>query len=108
MGWYGYDTPASWQCQDIIREMYCWYHLLTYDDGNPEGNMAKDKAKAKKPARRKRPGEWAILYAEVPPVVKAALERRAKANRRSATAELIVLMERDLAPEILAETSSKE
>jgi hypothetical protein len=63
------------------------------------------KSRGKKPVRRTRPGEWAIIFAEVPPVVKAVLEERAAANRRSLTAELTVLLEREFAQEILAKNT---
>ena len=48
--------------------------------------------------RRPRPGEWATLYAEIPPDLKAWLECQAKANMRSATAELITLLRSGLDP----------
>ena len=44
-------------------------------------------------ARRKRPGEWAIIYAEIPPALKDKLQAKADANRRSLTSELIVAIE---------------
>jgi hypothetical protein len=43
--------------------------------------------------RRKRPGVWAILYAELPPALKAKLDARAVRLRRSTTQELIVILE---------------
>lgn len=43
--------------------------------------------------RRPREGEWAVIYAEVPPILKAWLDAQADANHRSITAELITLLE---------------
>lgn len=49
--------------------------------------------------KRKRPGEWAVIYAEVQPNLKVKLESRAKRNHRSATAELITILEAVLVDE---------
>jgi hypothetical protein len=46
--------------------------------------------------RRQRPGEWAILYAEIKPELHAALKERAATERRSVTAELTIALERHL------------
>lgn len=43
--------------------------------------------------RRTRPGEWAVIYAEVKPDVKAWIESEAQANNRSATAELLTIIQ---------------
>ena len=48
--------------------------------------------------KRKRPGDWAVIFAEVPPVLKAWLDAQAKANHRSATAELTHILESHLDP----------
>ena len=39
--------------------------------------------------RRKRAGDWAIFYAEVPTWLKAAIEIQAKEHHHSATAEFL-------------------
>lgn len=49
-------------------------------------------------ARRSRPGEWSIIFAEVPPELKARLEAQAAANQRSATGELIYVLGKYLDP----------
>lgn len=49
-------------------------------------------------ARRSRPGKWAVIFAEVPPDIKARLEAQAAVNQRSATGELIHLLGRYLDP----------
>lgn len=43
--------------------------------------------------RRKRPGEWAIVYAELPPPLVDWLKARAKGNLRSMTTELRAILE---------------
>jgi hypothetical protein len=43
--------------------------------------------------RRPRPGEWAVIYAEVPPELKGKLLAMANRSRRSLTAELTVALE---------------
>lgn len=43
--------------------------------------------------RRKRPGNWAIIYAELPPDYKAWLEAWAAKNNRSMSGELKTMME---------------
>jgi hypothetical protein len=48
--------------------------------------------------KRKRNGEWAVIFAEVPPALKAWLDAQAVANHRSSTAELIVILEGNLDP----------
>jgi hypothetical protein len=58
-------------------------------------------------ARRTRPGEWATLYVEVPPELKEWLDAQAVANRRSMTAELIMLLERGLDPQYKPATPDK-
>lgn len=46
--------------------------------------------------RRKRPGEWAVLYAEIPPALKERLESQAIKNNRSTVGELIELLNKHL------------
>jgi len=43
--------------------------------------------------RRPRPGEWAVMYLEVPPELKEKMQVKADRNRRSLTAEAIVALE---------------
>jgi hypothetical protein len=48
--------------------------------------------------RRKRPGKWSVIFAEVPPELKDWLDAQARASRRSTTAELMLLLETHLNP----------
>lgn len=43
--------------------------------------------------RRHRPGDWSILYAELPPALMDWLKARAAANHRSVTAEVTNVLE---------------
>jgi hypothetical protein len=43
--------------------------------------------------RRKREGDWSIIYAEVPPELAARLEALARKNHRSKAAEVIMWLE---------------
>jgi hypothetical protein len=44
--------------------------------------------------RRKRPGEWTVLYVEVPPALKAQMQAKADENRRSLAAEVMIALEK--------------
>ena len=58
--------------------------------------------------RRKRPGEWAVLYVEVPPELKAKMQAIADRHRRSLTAELIVALEAYTAEEPAPEVAGRK
>jgi hypothetical protein len=49
--------------------------------------------------RRTRPGEWAIIYAEVPPPLKRKLEAMAVRNLRSVTGEITLALNKHTADE---------
>lgn len=50
------------------------------------------------PKRPRPPGDWGVLYAELPKTIIARLEASANTNRRSRTAELEVLLDKALPP----------